>query len=106
MGEAPLVVDVSAFDGGHLVELRGELDIATAAGLPDRLAEIAGSVVVVDLEGLTFLDARGLTALLEARRLVLGQGHELKVCGAQGVVRRVFEATKLTSLLSERPRTS
>ncbi len=101
MDGKPFGVDVSDLDGVHVVELRGELDVATASGLADRLVRIAGSVVVVDLKGLSFLDASGLAALLEARERIIAQGDQLKLRGARAVVRRVFEATDLTSLLSD-----
>jgi anti-sigma B factor antagonist len=51
----------------HLVALTGELDMDTAEGLSDWLVGISGSVVVVDLSGLTFMDSSGISALVGAR---------------------------------------
>jgi anti-sigma B factor antagonist len=88
-------------DDQHLVELRGELDFETASSLTDRLVDIAGSMVVLDLSGLRFIDARGLSALLEARGRIEAQGHGIEFCRARGIVRRVFELCGLDDLLSD-----
>ena len=48
----------------HVVALRGELDVVFADGLADALVEVAGSTVVVDLSGLTFIDCSGVAALV------------------------------------------
>jgi anti-anti-sigma factor len=42
----------------HVVALRGEMDLATVADLPDWLVEIAGSPVVVDLSEVAFMDSQ------------------------------------------------
>ena len=60
--------------GVHIVTLHGELDIASADGLADALVEVAGSTVVVDLSGLTFMDSSGIGALVVARNRVLSEG--------------------------------
>ena len=61
----------------------------------------AGSLVVVDLQPLTFIDARGLNALLSARRRIIRAGHTFALHRATGLVRRVFEITGLESLLDD-----
>ena len=58
----------------HLVALYGELDGATADGLVGSLVEVAGSTVVVDLSGLTFMDSSGIGALVVARNRILAKG--------------------------------
>ncbi len=85
----------------HVVELQGELDLATAAGLAERLTDIAGSLVVVDLSHLTFIDATGLTSLLAAKEKIEAQGHGIEFRHADGIVRRVFEVCGLRELLAE-----
>jgi hypothetical protein len=65
-----LSVSVSAGPAPALVTLVGECDITTAPQLLDALStQIAGDgrLVVVNLSALTFLDAAGLHALLDAR---------------------------------------
>lgn len=96
-----LHIQVFASGDAHVVRLRGELDIASAGKLRDALTRLADSSVVVDISGVSFLDAGALSALLAARRDVQAKGSELTVRGAQGLVRRVFEITELTELLEE-----
>jgi len=85
----------------HVVRLIGELDVASAAFLAGRLVEVAGSVVVVDLSGLTFIDASGVQALLDARERIVEQGHTIELTEARGLVRRVFRILGLDHLLTE-----
>jgi len=85
----------------HIVSLVGELDIAAGPRLRDALMEIGDSEVVVDVSRLTFIDASGLSALLEARRRIHENGHGFRLTGAQGIVRRVFDVTELSHLLSD-----
>jgi anti-anti-sigma factor len=50
-----------------LVRLRGELDLATASGLHDRLLPLLRSgvgLVILDLSGVSFCDASGLGVLV------------------------------------------
>jgi anti-anti-sigma factor len=83
----------------HVVALSGELDTAGADYVSEVLVEVAGSRVVADLSGLTFIDAAGIAALLSARRQISARGHELQLRGATGIVRRVFESVGLKELV-------
>jgi len=97
MNSGELRVDVD----GNVVRVVGELDVATAplvtAGF--RLAE--RSEVRLDLSGLTFIDVRGLDAVVDAVEQLRGAGHAVRVVGATGLIRRVFELTGHASLLSD-----
>jgi anti-sigma B factor antagonist len=60
--------------GIHVVALSGELDAATSDGLADALLQTAGSTVVVDLSGLTFMDSSGIGTLVVARNRIMAEG--------------------------------
>ncbi len=75
--------------------LKGELDAATSRGLADHLIGPPGSLVVVDLLGLTFIDSSGLGAIHAARRTVIADGGNLVVCRPNPNVSRVLEITGL-----------
>lgn len=80
-------------DGERLVVLpRGELDIATVETLTDSLTmvERSGQPVLLDLGGLSFMDAAGLAALLSARDRF---GHRLTLRPAPPAVQRVLVLT-------------
>jgi anti-anti-sigma factor len=94
-------IDVRDDGDVHHVRLAGEIDHGVAPELESRLLEIAGSLVDVDLSDVTFLDARGLGALLRARQRVTEAGHEFRLRGAHGIVRRVFAITDLDHLLED-----
>jgi hypothetical protein len=49
--------------------------LASRDGLAGALVEVAGSTVVVDLSGLTFVDAAGISALAVARDRILAAGQ-------------------------------
>ena len=81
----------------HIVALHGELDMASADGLADALVEVAGSTVVVDLSGLTFMDSSGISALVIARNRILANGQgTLVVTRPGGIVRRALEIVGLS----------
>jgi anti-anti-sigma factor len=82
-------------DKGRVVALRGELDASTSGELADHLVGPPGSLVVVDLLGLTFVDSSGLGAIHAARRKVLADGGNLVVCRPKPAVLRVLEITGL-----------
>ena len=65
MPDEALAVHESDVDGVRLLEVFGELDLATAPRLEHALAE-AGDDVLLDLRGLTFMDSTGVRVLLEA----------------------------------------
>ncbi len=92
--------DVVETRRGPVFALRGELDVAHAEELRLALTSVAeGSVVVVDLSELTFIDSSGLTALVHARNKLAATGAVLQVRGARGNVKHVFQIAGLTRLL-------
>lgn len=81
--------------GLHLVSLNGELDLATADGLPDVLAETSESTVVVDLEHLTFIDSTGFRALVVARKRIMSEQGQLLLTRPGPMIQRTFEIVGL-----------
>ena len=86
----------------HVVALHGELDIASAGGLADALVEVAGSTVVVDLSGLTFINSSGISALEAARSRILEKGlGQLVLARPREMVRKVLEIVGLSAWIVE-----
>jgi anti-sigma B factor antagonist len=80
----------------HVVALHGELDIVSANGLACALVEVAGSTVVVDLSGLTFMDCSGIDALVAAKTRILDNGlGQLVVTRPSAIVRKALEIVGL-----------
>lgn len=89
------LVDAHDFDGGRVVALRGELDASTCRRLAEHLSGPPGSLIVVDLAELTFLDSSGLGAFHDARRKAIEAGGSLVLCHPVAMVQRVLEITGL-----------
>jgi anti-sigma B factor antagonist len=89
-----LSVTAEVVDGVCVVRVTGDVDFATAGRLRDALLTSAagGRPVVVDLSGVAFLDAAGLSALVAGRRAAAGR---LTVVGATGIARRILDLTGL-----------
>ena len=81
------------------VRLSGELDMATRDQVRNRLVALTSPTVTVDLQTLTFLDASGFSALLAAKRAIVGRGGSWFLQGAHGVVQRVITMADLTDEL-------
>lgn len=83
----------SDVNGTRICSLRGELDASTCEGLTELLTGPPGSLVVVDLCQLTFIDSSGLGAIHAARRLAIKDGGNLVLCWPSPMVYRVLEIT-------------
>lgn len=89
-------------DGVHVVALRGELDMDGSGELEGTLAQPGPAArVCLDLTQLDFIDSTGLAAVIRAHQaLAAGGGAMAIACAATGSVRRTFETTGLTTLLT------
>jgi anti-sigma B factor antagonist len=82
------VVDDVPDDDGVTVRVRGELDILTAPELAAHVrhrldASRPGDTMTVDLAGVGFLAAKGVSVLLEAKRDAEARGCRFAVVGCQ-----------------------
>jgi anti-sigma B factor antagonist len=98
-----LACQVSA-DGNATVQVRGELDIATAdqayAYLRDVMDHQDGSVIM-DLADLTFCDAAGLGVLARMARHARRTGRSLKLTAAQPALLRIMRITGMDEAFPE-----
>lgn len=98
------ILDVHEDDdhGAQALELSGELDVASAPALRERLAEIAtrgSGPLVIDLTRLDFIDSTGLSVLLNAKRRLSRRDRGFAVVCPPGHVRRILEMTRLLDAL-------
>jgi anti-sigma B factor antagonist len=102
---AEVVEDHSANGGGPrlVVNVVGEVDVATAPALEAALevAFAGGSIVVVNLAGVTFFSVSGIGELVRARMRFHADANQLVVTNASPTVRRVFSICGLEHLLGE-----
>lgn len=91
-------VDVTRAEGVARLSLVGELDAAAVPTLAGYLetADDDTNRVVIDLDGLTFIDSSGVEAIRAAERRSVEVMSARHPCRG---VRRVFEATGLERLI-------
>jgi anti-anti-sigma factor len=82
-----------------IVILRGDLDMATADVLSTHLERIEGTIVL-DLEGVTFLDSTGLQSLVRAREAADQRGEELILRHPSTAVQRLLDLTNMWETLA------
>lgn len=97
----PFSVTSRDFEGGRIFVLNGELDLDSCHGLAEQLQGPPGSLVVVDLSELTFMDSSGLGAIHAARRLANENGGTLVVSRPQPAVHRVLELMGLDTWVTD-----
>ena len=99
----PFRVGVSRSDGSVVVAVEGELDLATAPQLRDRLVALSGegqTRVVLDLSRLQFIDSTGLSVLVMARNRSRVDGGAILIRHPSPAVLRILEITGLVSVFS------
>ncbi len=81
-----------------VVAVSGEVDIATAPKLREKLVELAShgaQQVVVDLDDVDFLDSTGLGVLIGGMKRLRGLEGDLTLVCTQPRILKVFEITGL-----------
>ncbi|HLM26235.1 MAG TPA: STAS domain-containing protein [Thermoleophilaceae bacterium] len=92
--------------GVHVVEPKGDIDLARARELGSVLREELAErpdEVVVDLSETTHLDSSGVAVLLNAQRRLTRAGSRFAVVAPAGPPRRVLELTGVADTLRMRP---
>jgi anti-sigma B factor antagonist len=89
-------------DGGRtVVDVVGEIDVYTAPTLRERLSELVAEGkyhLVVDLEGVGFLDSTGLGVLVGGLKRVRAHDGSLALVCTQERILKVFRITGLTKV--------
>jgi stage II sporulation protein AA (anti-sigma F factor antagonist) len=98
----PLQITISQMEDRTLVVLAGELDDLTAPFLRDKLANLAGDVVL-DVGLLRFLDSTGMALFVTMHKKLQSQDHRLVIFSPTPSARRLFEITGLTEFLHIQP---
>ena len=96
------VVVVRSGETGAVLWLWGEQDMATAAGVRSALVDAVGDGdvdVVVDLAGVTFMDASILSELIQGRLRMQARSRRLSVRAPSRCARRLLELCQLTEMI-------
>jgi anti-anti-sigma factor len=93
-------------NGTVLLTVRGELDLASADEVANRLDDLrdAGEPVLLDLDELDFMDSSGLRMVLNAAEASNATGWQFTLTAGPEQVQRLFESTRVTERLPIVPR--
>jgi anti-sigma B factor antagonist len=97
-----LAVEVGQLDGTTVVTARGEIDFGSAPRFRDAvLSHLApGRVTVIDLSEVELVDSIGLGTIVAVLKRARTLGGDLALVIARDRIRRPFELTGLTEILT------
>ena len=101
-----LRLDVSQRGEWSIVEVGGEVDVATAPRLREQLISLVGDGryrIVVSLEAVDFIDSTGLCVLISGLKRVRTHGGEFAVVCNEPRIMKVFEITGLDTVFNVVP---
>ncbi len=98
-----LGLEVSQHDRWSVLAVQGEVDVATAPKLREKLIDLVNggsSYIVIDLSGVEFLDSTGLGVLVGGLKRVRTLDGELTLVCDEPRILKVFEITGLTKVFT------
>ena len=96
-----LGIDVRKIESHAVVDVSGEIDVYTAPKLREKLIELVSEGtydMVVNLEGVDFLDSTGLGVLVGALKRVKAHDGSLSIVCTQDKILKIFKITGLTKV--------
>jgi anti-anti-sigma factor len=104
MSEAPTEefrIEEDRRDGTVILRLRGELDLASADAVAQRLDShaAAGEPVLLDVDRLSFMDSSGLRVVLQAAETSRTSDWSFTLTPGSEQVRNLFESAGVTKRL-------
>jgi len=85
----------------HQFHLVGDVDIARSSDLEAKLLVLVNATkddLVIDCNGLEFIDSTGIGILLHTKRLLATHERDLRVINLTGMAKRCFEVVGLIEL--------
>jgi len=90
-------------DGHTIVSVGGEIDVYTAPKLRDQISDLVTSgktSLIVDLEGVDFLDSTGLGVLVGGLKKVRAQDGTMSLICSQDRLLKIFRITGLAKVFT------
>ena len=98
-----LLFDSTERDGWHVLSVGGDVDAYTSPRLRERLAEFMDDGhyrVIVDLEGVEFLDSTGLGVLVSSLKRAKEHGGDITLVCTRPQILRVLGITGLDKVFT------
>lgn len=96
-----LSLSTRAESGRTVVEVAGEIDVYTAPKLREQLAELVDAGrhdIVVDMQGVEFLDSTGLGVLVGGLKRIKQHDGSMNLVCTQERILKIFRITGLTKV--------
>jgi len=96
-----LTLATQEVEGATIVTVGGEIDVYTAPRLRDKITELVGDGVyhlIIDMEGVEFLDSTGLGVLVGGLKKVRAHDGSLQLICTQERLLKIFRITGLAKV--------
>jgi stage II sporulation protein AA (anti-sigma F factor antagonist) len=100
--EEGLEIETAQNDGTYVVRLLGELDLSNCEAADRALLEAEQTQadrILLDIDGVKFIDSSGLQVILRAKRRSDASGQRLRITRGRGHVADMFRLTALDMTL-------
>ncbi|KRF14969.1 STAS domain-containing protein [Nocardioides sp. Soil796] len=90
-------------DGATIVAVEGEIDVYTAPKLRDKITELVADGshhLIIDMEGVEFLDSTGLGVLVGGLKKVRAHDGSLQLVCNQDRLLKIFRITGLAKVFA------
>jgi len=97
-----LAVQVDDRDGWAVAHVHGDVDMTTAPRLREQVIDVVvrgQPNVVLDLQGVDFIDSTGLGVVIGLLKRTRSQGGDLRLVSTRSALRKVLELTALDHAL-------
>lgn len=91
-------VCVGAIGSTNIVEIAGEVDIATVSMLAKALNDAVHSGkgdIILDAQKLTYMDSAGLQTLLSTQQQLATKGRRMAIVGCHGIFHKLMRTSRL-----------
>ena len=106
MENARLETTVRQCDVGPVLAVSGEIDVYTAPMFKQAVVGLVTEGIkhlIIDMNGVTYMDSSGFGALLGATKRLRPEGGALHLVGAKPTVERMLHLTRLDTVIDMFP---
>jgi stage II sporulation protein AA (anti-sigma F factor antagonist) len=100
--EESLEIETAQSDGTYVIRLHGELDLSNCDAADRALLQAEQTQadrILLDVDGVKFIDSSGLQVILRAKRRSDASGQRLRITRGRGHVADMFRLTALDMTL-------